>query len=232
VSGAAEEPGPGAGEGHGDGPAEGQGELEAELTTERLIFFSDAVVAIAITLLAFALPSLPTGTSTTSNSALLHSLSGKGSAYLAFLISFVVIGSHWRSHHRLFLAVQRLDPVVTTMNMIWLFLIVIQPFATRVLAGNGAFGVRFSFYAIIQIATLSCFMVMYHRMRRMGQVHEDAAKATDNDRRLVIFMVMFAVSIPLSFVTHWAYLCWVAASGAIRAEGAVRLARSRRNSAG
>jgi uncharacterized membrane protein len=220
VTGPAEEPGP------------GEGELEAELTNERLIFFSDAVVAIAITLLAFALPTLPAGTSTTSNADLLHSLSGKGSAYLAFLISFVVIGSHWRSHHRLFLAVQRLDPVVTTMNMVWLFLIVIQPFATRVLAGNGAFGVRFSFYAIIQVATLSCFMLMYHRMRRIGQVREDAAKATDNDRRLAIFMVMFAVSIPLSFVTHWAYLCWVAASAVIRAEGALRLARARRNSAG
>jgi uncharacterized membrane protein len=216
------------------GPAEepgtGEGELEAELTNERLIFFSDAVVAIAITLLAFTLPSVPTAPST-SNADLLHSLSGKGSAYLAFLISFVVIGSHWRSHHRLFLAVQRLDPVVTTMNMIWLFLIVIQPFATRVLAGNGAFGVRFSFYAIIQVATLSCFMLMYHRMRRMGQVREDPARATDNDRRLVIFMVMFAVSIPLSFVTHWAYLCWVAASAVIRAEGALRLARARGNSA-
>jgi uncharacterized membrane protein len=182
-----------------------------DLTSERLIFFSDAVVAIAITLLAFTLPSLPAGTSNTTNSYLWRALSDKGTVYLAFLISFVVIGSHWRSHHRLFRAVERLEPGVTTLNMIWLFLIVVQPYATRVLGGNGAYGVRFSFYAIIQVATLLCFMLMAHRMRSLGLRYEDPAVAADLDLRTLTFAAMFALSIPLAFVTHWAYLCWLAA---------------------
>ena len=181
-----------------------------EITTERLIFFSDAVVAIAITLLAFALP-VPSGSTT---SAVLRSFHDKGSAYLAFVISFLVIGSHWRSHHRLFRKVERLDPAVTALNMAWLFLIVIQPFATRVLAGNGAFGLRFSLYAFLQVATLLCFLLMARLMRRLRAEPEVAG----SDMRLLTFVAFFAVSIPLSFVTHWAYLCWLAASVAARVE--------------
>jgi TMEM175 potassium channel family protein len=207
----------------------GERDYGADLTTERLIFFSDAVVAIAITLLAFTLPSLPVGTSATTNSDVWHSLTGHGSAYLAFVISFVVIGSHWRSHHRLFRSVQRLDPTITTLNMIWLFLIVVQPYATRVLGGNGAYGVRFSFYAIVQVATLLCFMQMAHRMRRLGLRSEDPATAADNDLRTVTFMAMFSISVPLSFVTHWAYLCWLAAPVVLRVALTLRHARDGRD---
>jgi uncharacterized membrane protein len=181
-----------------------------EITTERLIFFSDAVVAIAITLLAFALP-VPTGSHADS---MLRSFSHHESAYLAFVISFLVIGSHWRSHHRLFRSVERLDPAVTTLNMTWLFLIIIQPFATRVLGGNGYFPLSFSFYAVIQVATLLCFLQMSRLMRRLRATPD----ATDNDLRLFTFVALFAVSIPLSFVTTWAYLCWLAAPFISKAE--------------
>jgi uncharacterized membrane protein len=181
-----------------------------EITTERLIFFSDAVVAIAITLLAFALP-VPTGPNARS---MLQSFAHHDIAYLAFVISFLVIGSHWRSHHRLFRSVERLDPAVTTLNMIWLFLIVVQPFATRVLGGNGDFGLSFSFYAVVQVATLLCFLQMTLVMQRLRA--EPAAPGSHT--RVWIFVALFAVSIPLSFVTHFAYLCWLAAPFASKAE--------------
>ncbi|GAA5023808.1 TMEM175 family protein [Kitasatospora paranensis] len=66
-----------------------------ERATDRMIFFSDAVVAIAITLLALELP-VPEG----------RTVAEFGSAvgddldhYLAFLISFAVIGAAWGQHN-------------------------------------------------------------------------------------------------------------------------------------
>ncbi|HSR87065.1 MAG TPA: TMEM175 family protein, partial [Streptosporangiaceae bacterium] len=47
--------------------------------------------------------------------------------------SFVVIANHWHSHHRLYRHVVRLDRGIMTMNMFWLLLIVITPFATRII---------------------------------------------------------------------------------------------------
>jgi hypothetical protein len=40
----------------------------------------------------------------------------------------------------------------------------------------------------------------------------------DNDLRVLTFVALFAVSIPLSFVTTWAYLCWLAAPFISKAE--------------
>lgn len=82
---------------------------------ERVIFFSDAVVAIAITLLALALP-LPASTPSlhithaTTNGQLLQALRGDWRDYLAFLVSFLVIGNYWAGHRRIFRYVNRLTP--------------------------------------------------------------------------------------------------------------------------
>ena len=70
----------------------------ATASAERLSFFADAVIAIAITLLALELPK-PEGTT---NAELLHSVGVHRGDYIAFLISFLVIGSHWAAHQRVF----------------------------------------------------------------------------------------------------------------------------------
>lgn len=61
--------------------AENAGETDF-IAAERLIFFSDAVAAIAITLLALGLP-VPRGST---DPVVLDSLRSHSSAYLAFLI--------------------------------------------------------------------------------------------------------------------------------------------------
>jgi uncharacterized membrane protein len=131
--------------------------IEAELVAaERMIFFADAVVAIAITLLAIGLP-LPHGVS---NGQVLRSLWDHRAEYLAFLISFVVIGNYWAAHRRLFQYVVRLGGHVTGLNMAWLLMMVITPFATRVLSGDGGFAVRFTFYALVQVTAAVCLLLM------------------------------------------------------------------------
>ena len=65
---------------------------------ERLTFFADAVVAIAITLLALELPA-PKGSST---SEVLRSLADNGYEYSSFVIGFLVVAAHWKAHHRVF----------------------------------------------------------------------------------------------------------------------------------
>src|SRR4051812_6059773 len=83
---------------------EAAGSRERPLSAERMIFFSDAVVAIAMTLLALELP-VPSGHR---NDEVLRQLREGGEEYIAFLISFAVVGVQWFSHHRLFEYVARL----------------------------------------------------------------------------------------------------------------------------
>jgi uncharacterized membrane protein len=66
-------------------------DVERAFDAERLVFFSDAVVTIAITLLALELPVPECAT----NSELFRALAGNRDEYLAFGVSFAVIWSHW-----------------------------------------------------------------------------------------------------------------------------------------
>src|SRR3954454_23222335 len=67
--------------------------------TRRLEAFSDAVFAIAITLLALNLE-VPVVTPVTS-AALVADLAAKWPTYLSFLLSFVTLLIAWVYHHRL-----------------------------------------------------------------------------------------------------------------------------------
>jgi uncharacterized membrane protein len=191
-------------------------DLRAEverISTERLIFFSDAVVAIAITLLALELP-VPGGVPVPggmTNHDLLVSLQANLNQYVAFLISFVVIAGHWRGHHHLFRYVDRVGPILRW-NLLWLLFIVIMPFATRVLNGEGAFQVRFILYAVVQALAAASFLLVMRGVRRHDLLKPGSPPnlIRGSSIRLIGLTLTFLLSIPLAFVTHYAYFFWIA----------------------
>ena len=191
------------------------------ISAERLVFFSDAVVAIAITLLALALPVPPHLTTKTPNDQTFTDIWAYRDAYLAFLISFAVIANHWRSHHRLYRDVARLDRRIISINMLWLLLIVITPWATRLIAGNGGFGARFAIYAIIQVLTILTFLAMSRHIRGSHLLRPGAPLPTSgvDDAAFLAVAATFAVSIPVAvaYNTEWAFAIWVASVFTARA---------------
>ncbi len=189
---------------------------EIELVTaERLAFFSDAVVAIAITLLALDLPVPNAGT----YSGVLHQLRDGRDAYLAFIISFLVIGNYWFGHHRMFAGITRLGGHVAGWNMVWLLMIVLTPFVTKVLTGDGAFGIRFGMYAAVQGIAAITFLMMHWEIarNRLRAIVPSAREQRMSYFRLAVLAGGFLVSIPIAFVTHWAYVCWIVAPFGARA---------------
>jgi len=200
------------------------GEIAAEaefISAERLIFFTDAVVAIAMTLLAFGLTTHIAAKA--SDRTALDTLGADHLEYLAFLISFVVIGSHWRTHHRMFRDVARLDARIITLNMVWLLMIVIMPFATRLLSGPGGFAIVFSLYAVIQVVTITTTLLMSRHLRAGHLLRPGAPEpgSADDDSTALTFAAMFAISIPVAFApgqatSQWAFALWVAAAPAAR----------------
>ncbi|MGF6882579.1 putative membrane protein [Nocardia sp. GAS34] len=94
---------------------------------ERLMFFSDAVVAIAITLIALPLVDSARDVAKESTSKF---LSDNSYALLAAAISFAVISAFWREHHSLFERATGYTPLLLRVNMFWLVGIVALPVAT------------------------------------------------------------------------------------------------------
>jgi uncharacterized membrane protein len=189
------------------------------ISAERLIFFSDAVAAIAMTLLAFSLPLPHKFASDPSDERVWDAVWAGHIDYLTFLISFVVIANHWRLHHRLFQYVHRLDTRIITLNLVWLLMIVIIPFTTKLISGAGGFGARFTVYAAIQVLTVLTFLLMSRHIRASDLLRPEVPPAgrLDDDAGLLTVAAMFAISIPVAFVTQWAFALWIASAPAARA---------------
>ena len=98
-------------------------------TTVRLEAFSDAVIAITITLLVLEI-SVPHA----KDDDLLDALLDQWPSYLAFIISFVVIGIMWVSHHSMFQRIAAVDRGLLFVNLILLLGIAFLPFLTASLA--------------------------------------------------------------------------------------------------
>jgi uncharacterized membrane protein len=192
-------------------------EIEAR-AADRIVFFSDAVVAIAITLLALALP-VPATTDKTTNLAFLGSLGDHWDDYLAFFISFLVVGSHWTAHRSIFRYVNRVTDQVVGTNMVWLLMVVLTPFAARaVSAHGGAFGARFGIYALIQAIASTCLVRMSGELSQQHLLRPDApesARHPDNALRYAS-IAGFLISIPVAFVTPAAYAVWAIVPGVFR----------------
>lgn len=97
---------------------------------QRLVTFSDAVVAIAITLLVLPLVD---AASAIGSMGVGHFLDDNGSRLLAFSLSFVVIGNFWWGQHQMFERIKTYNSFLVWSMFLWLFSIVFLPFPTELL---------------------------------------------------------------------------------------------------
>lgn len=105
-------------------------ELKKEFQLERFVLFSDAVFAIAITLLVIEIkvPEIPKEAVT--EKTLLVSLSHLIPKFIGFFISFLIIGLYWQVHHRMFGFVVDFTRRTMWLNLFFLLAVVLMPFST------------------------------------------------------------------------------------------------------
>ena len=95
---------------------------------DRLVFFSDGVFAIAITLLSIELHP-PHGW----NGSVADLWARGWPGFAAYALSFIVIGVFWNAHRRIFSQVRRFTQGVFLLNLLLLGAIALMPFVTSLL---------------------------------------------------------------------------------------------------
>jgi len=105
-------------------------ELKKEFQLERLILFSDAVFAIAITLLVIEIKIPEIHETPVTDNAVLHKLAELIPKFIGFLVSFILIGQYWIVHHRMFSFVINFTDRLIWLNILFLFAIALMPFST------------------------------------------------------------------------------------------------------
>ncbi len=102
---------------------------------ERVSLFSDAVIAIAITLLIIEIK-LPEDIDHGTASKFLDGLLEIQGRFYGFLCSFILIGLYWTIHHKIFEFVKSFDNKLLWLNIFFLLAIVILPFSTSLAFEN------------------------------------------------------------------------------------------------
>lgn len=105
--------------------------MATERGFDRLVNFSDAIVAIAATLLVLPLVDLASAATTGKVDA---TFAEAWPQLLVFVLSFIVVTRFWFSHHRFFERVQAYSPLLVWFNLLWLLGIVVMPFPTQLVA--------------------------------------------------------------------------------------------------
>lgn len=96
---------------------------------DRLILFSDAVFAIAITLMVIELK-IPQVEGPVTDAAIGEKLLHMIPEFNGFIFSFFIIGIYWTGHHRLFGRLTDYDHKLLWINLLFLFSVVIMPFTS------------------------------------------------------------------------------------------------------
>ena len=161
---------------------------------ERLVFFSDAVFAIAITLLVIEIhpPHLdPAAT----NAAHWQAIANLWPQFLGYLISFFVIGLFWIGHHRAFSLASHYDPRVLRWNLMLLAVIAFMPFVTANMSANYYSGPAIQLYcAAMLLAALLNYKVNRTATRPPMLTAEPPPGAVANVRARGLGVIMGAVT--------------------------------------
>ncbi|GLZ44434.1 DUF1211 domain-containing membrane protein [Actinomycetospora sp. NBRC 106375] len=191
------------------------------LGPERLLAFSDGVVAIALTLLILPLAELVPEAGEAGRSGLsviTENLAPIGS----FVLSFVVIGRFWAAHHRVFNAAERVSSRLVWVNTAWLFTIVVLPFPTEMVGAfeDDPFTLRFYVLTLfVSSALLSVMTVMVRRSRTDADPAAPRHIATGSTASL--FLVVFLVTLVAPQWGYWPLLLLLATNPLERLLGPV-----------
>ncbi len=185
---------------------------DQKLALERIIFFSDAVFAIAITLLALELrvPDVPIARAATE---LPYQLAGMMPKFISYILSFLIIGSYWRVHHRDFQYIKRYDRLLLWINLMLLMFVAFLPFTTGMLGTYPAIQFTVTFYAatlaLLGFARALLWWYASRNYRLIDHQLDQQTIARLNQRGLIaplifLFSIVIAIFNPLVAMWSWA----------------------------
>ena len=160
----------------------------------RLEAFSDGVIAIIVTIMVLELkaPHEPT------TAALLE----VAPIFLFYILSFVVVAAMWVNHHYLIHLVKAVSPKLLWVNNVLLFWMSLIPFVTDYMGENHDVPLAVAAYGVVLTLTSLAYTWLHSVVAQQDQGDPELAKHhQDNVRQASVSTVLYALSVPLAFVS-------------------------------
>lgn len=163
--------------------------------TQRLEAFSDAVIAIIITIMVLELhPPHETD---------FHALRPLVPVFLTYLLSFIYLGIYWSNHHHMLHVTTRVDGGILWANLHLLFWLSLVPFVTAWIDENHFASVPMALYGAVLFMAGIAYLVLQRAIIRRQGADSTLERAVGRDLKGKLSPIFYILAIIASFIRPW-----------------------------
>jgi uncharacterized membrane protein len=161
----------------------------------RLEAFSDAVIAIIITIMVLEL--------TIPHRAEWEALRPLVPKFLTYALSFVFLGIYWNNHHHMLHVVERVNGRILWANLHLLFWLSLTPFVTAWMGENAFAPVPVAAYGVVLLLAAVAYYILQTLIVKTHGPEFPLRAALGRDAKGKASPVLYISAIPLAFVNRW-----------------------------
>jgi uncharacterized membrane protein len=161
----------------------------------RMEVFSDAVLAIIITIMVLELK-VP-------HDAELTALRPLIPVFLSYALSFLYLGIYWNNHHHLLYVAHRVNGATLWANLHLLFWLSLVPFVTGWMGENHLASAPTAAYGVILLLAGIAYLLLQHAILRQEGPDSALALAVGRDWKGKLSLLLYALAIPVAFLRPW-----------------------------
>ena len=159
---------------------------------DRLLAFSDGVIAIIITIMVLELK-VPHGAS-------LDDLAAVAPIFLSYVMSFIYISIYWNNHHHFLHLVRRVDGLMLWANLHLLFWLSLVPFTTGWMGENDFAPVPTALYGVSLLMPAFAWQGLQYAIIRSQGPESALAQAIGRDLKGKLSPLLYGLGILFAFV--------------------------------
>ena len=164
--------------------------------SQRLVAFSDGVLAIIITIMVLELK-VP-------HSAELAALESVLPVFMSYVLSFIYVGIYWNIHHHLFHSNKHVSAGILWANLHLLFWLSLFPFTTAWMGENHYAATPAALYGCVLLAAALAYTILQQTIISSQGENSLLRKAVGRDRKGKLSVVLYITAILAAlFASHW-----------------------------
>lgn len=165
------------------------------MTTQRLEAFSDAVIAIIITIMVLEMK-VPEGADWAALTPLLP-------VFLSYIMSFAYLAIYWNNHHHMLHITERANGAILWANMHLLFWLSMIPFVTGWMGENEFASLPAAVYGGVLLMAAIAYLVLQNAIIKQEGEGSRLKRMVGKDVKGKLSATAYVVAIPLAFVSQW-----------------------------
>jgi uncharacterized membrane protein len=161
------------------------------MSKERMLAYTDAVIAIVITIMVLELRPPEGGD--------FSALRSVRPVFITYVLSFLILTIYWNNHHHLMQAAERVNGAILWANIHLLFWLTLVPFVTAWMGENPSAGAPVALYGVVLICAAVAYAILARALVRLHGPQSGLAAALGSDFKGKASILIYGLAIPLAF---------------------------------